>query len=127
MIKNKQQGFTLIEVLVALIILAIAFLAVMKVMHDTVRNTDHVQQKLISRWVAMNVLTEMQVGLQSMPAERQVVSGDTRMYGRQWSWDSNVVRAGSDFYQRIAINVYTNKQRITYLEGFVLKGKRHDS
>lgn len=124
-LSRKQAGFTLIEVLVALIILAIALVAVMKVTHSVVYTTDRVRQQSISRWVAMNVLSEMQIGLQSLPTGQQTVSGEADMLGNEWSWESGIAQGGSDIYERVYINVFSNSKRVGHLEGFVMRAKTH--
>ncbi len=64
-----NKAFTLIEVLVALLIIAIACAAVIRAMTQGVRTTSHLQSAIVSRWVATNVLAELQNGL--LPSLRQ--------------------------------------------------------
>lgn len=124
--RDCAKGFTLIEVLVALIILAIVSLAVMKAMRDSIYDTEHVQQSFIARVVAMNVLSSMQVGLQAEPIDGSMVSGATVMLGQSWSWQAGVVEGRSNYYQRIYIDVLTNQQHFAHIEGFVIKGKTNE-
>jgi len=116
----KTQGFTLIEVLVALVILAVALLAVMKVTRDTVFDTDYVQKKMASRWIAMNVLSEMQLGLKAAPVKQKTVFGQTTMLGTHWSWRSGVVLKTSAGYRRVYVSVFKNGRQVNRLEGFLM-------
>lgn len=59
---NKNIGFTLIEVMIALVILAISLAAVVKVTSQSISNLEYVQNKTIAHWVALNVLADMHAG-----------------------------------------------------------------
>ena len=55
----------MIEVLVALIIIAVVLTAVILTMRNSVHSTAHVKNKIAAHWVVMNVITSMQVSLLS--------------------------------------------------------------
>lgn len=59
----KAQGFTLIEVLLALAILAIALTALLKATGQNISNTERVKSKAISHWVGMQAVSMLQLGL----------------------------------------------------------------
>lgn len=68
---RRLSGFTLIEVLIALAILAIAICAVLKTLGDSARNASQLQTKLAAHWLAMNKVAECQVGLLHFEQENQ--------------------------------------------------------
>ncbi len=69
--KNKHnQGFTLIEVLVALAIIAIALTAIIKASSSDIEDSIYLQNKNIAVILANNILSEAKLGLIS-PATNQ--------------------------------------------------------
>lgn len=55
---SKASGFTLIEVMVALAIIALALSAVSRSLGVTVSNQSHLQSKVVATWVAENAVVE---------------------------------------------------------------------
>lgn len=99
----KNKGFTLIEVLVALIIVGLGMLAVIRAVTQTVNNTDYLRQKTIAHWVAMNKLTEVRLA-NSKPSNDDS-NGDVDMAGITWHWRMRVVSTDVASLQRIDIHV----------------------
>jgi len=58
---SKNLGFTLLEVMVALIVVAIGLSAVVKTATQNAENIRYLRDKTLAHWVAMNKLTELQV------------------------------------------------------------------
>jgi len=86
MLKLKQKnGFTLLEVLVAMVILSISLLAAIKVATEVTNSAIYLQDKTIAQWVAMNKVAEMRLA-KNLPKLGKS-NGEEEMAGRTWRWD----------------------------------------
>ena len=116
----KTSGFTLIEVLIALLIIAIALAAVIKSTNDSVRASIHVRNTMAAHWVAMNLLSEIQIGTLTPPTSDHAIRGKTKMLNQSWQWiidvDPSIKIIGS---QRLKIRVYLKNKLITSVSGFI--------
>ncbi len=78
------RGFTLVEVLVALSVIAIALAAVLKGASEGASNARYLRDKTFAHWVAMNLVTETQVrGEWPSPGRKE---GKAAMGRRDWHW-----------------------------------------
>ncbi len=64
--RSRQTGFTLLEVLVALTVLAVALAALVKTGADHARYTAYLQERTLAHWAGQNLLTEFQTGMRSI-------------------------------------------------------------
>ncbi len=121
MIRRYQKAFTLIEVLIALAILAIALVAVIKVTGQGANTAIHVKKKVSAHYAAMNVLAKLQVGLIAMNKDA-AQTGEAKMLGLSWKYKASVAQGGSDGYQRVLIKVMPldRSETVETLTGFVL-------
>ena len=60
--KLQAKGFTLIEVLIALIIIAIALLGVTSGVNNTIRSTTHLRQQMVLNLIAQNLYVRCETG-----------------------------------------------------------------
>ncbi|MFV2055380.1 MAG: type II secretion system minor pseudopilin GspI [Thiohalomonadales bacterium] len=78
-----QPGFTLIEIMVALMVLAIGLAAVMTSMAGSIRNASGLQERTFAHWVAMNQMAKIQVSGSKAPSTKR---GSEEMAGHEWYW-----------------------------------------
>jgi general secretion pathway protein I len=101
--RHSQQGFTLIEVLAALIIVSLGMLAVIQAFTQTINNANYLREKTIAHWVAMNKLTEVRLSNTAPPGGE--TSGDVDMAGTTWHWRMKIDVSLVQGVQRIDIQV----------------------
>jgi len=96
---------TLIEVMIALAIIAIALTAVIKATSQNIRDTTYVQQKIIANWVGLQVINQARVGLISLPDFPEQLKQQTKMLGRTWNWAAAVKSTPNMHIQEIDVDV----------------------
>lgn len=97
------RGFTLLEVLAALVIVALGMLGVIEAVSQTASNTGYIRDKTIAHWVAMNQLA--QVRLSPTPPKIDKSSDEVEMADRRWRWTMNVTQTPLETVRRIDISV----------------------
>lgn len=100
---HHRAGFTLIEVMAALVIVGLGMLGVIQAVNQTVNNTSYLRDKSIAHWVAMNRLTEARLagGAPSI----DTTTGTAQMAGREWRWTMTVNETTADSMLRIDVSV----------------------
>lgn len=101
---KQNTGFTLIEVLLALAIIAIALTALIKSTAQTVVSTARLKDKSISHWVAMQGVTMVQLNLLKITSN-QPITQVTTMLGQRWYWRAALQPTAIKNLQMIHITV----------------------
>ena len=94
MTKRKEQGMTLLEVMVALVIFSTAALALMNSVSLNVRFTHGLADTLQASWVAENQLAEAK--LSNTPFPDALQTGTEIMGGRSWIWRKQRVKTAEN-------------------------------
>ncbi len=100
---NRPRGFTLIEVLAALVIVSLGMLAVIQAVSETARNSNYVRDKTVAHWVAMNQLTLTR--LAPNPPKIDKTSDEVEMVDRRWRWTMEVTQSPLESVRRIEVSV----------------------
>ena len=121
---NKQRGFTLLEVLVALAVFSVAAMSLMKVSESQFRVSQHLEEKTFAHWIALNVITEMQVN-QDWPSIGEQ-TGKISMASREWKVIIKTQATPVSRVRRVELVVglapkdFTDEmQNLTLLTGFI--------
>lgn len=101
---TPQIGFTLVEVLLALAVIAIALTALLKVTAQNIENTSRIKEKTISHWVAMQAVTMIQLNLLQIN-QNQESTQVTTMLGQKWYWRAKYTNTSVNSLQEINIAV----------------------
>lgn len=84
----KQRGFTLLEVLIALAIVALSVGALLGTVTSSASNVSYLKDKTLAEWVALNRLTEIRTA-KLMP-DTGKRTGSAEMGGMRWQWEEEV-------------------------------------
>ena len=83
--RQPPAGFTLVEVMVALAVVALAVPALLFTLFQQLEGTEYLRDRSMASWVAANRLNELKlvVAKQGAVPEGQL-SGETRLAQRDW-------------------------------------------
>ncbi|MBU1426861.1 MAG: type II secretion system minor pseudopilin GspI [Gammaproteobacteria bacterium] len=102
--RKTQAGFTLIEVLVALFILAITMAAVSRTASSGIRHVDALRTHVIADWVAQNRLATHQArGDYPAPG---IQTGEEEQAGQTYPWREEIIATPNPTMRRIIVDVY---------------------
>lgn len=100
--RARQDGFTLVELLVALAIFSVTAVALLKLQGENARLTTAVEEKFLAGIIAENQLVE--VLTRPNPPDLGIRQGEAAMAGRQWRWTQTVSATPGALMLRIDID-----------------------
>jgi len=100
---TRAAGFTLIEVLAALVIVALGMLGVIEAVTQNARNGSYLRDKTLAHWIAMNVITERR--LQPSPPDIAETSDEIEYAGARWRWTLRVSETPVESMRRMDVFV----------------------
>lgn len=103
--KSKQAGFTLIEVLIALVIISLAMLAGLSSTQSTTRTLHKVQDRTLSYWVAQNALVSMQLKIEGIRPAAGRWAENTTLAEREWYWQAYTSATADPEIMQIIVEV----------------------
>ncbi|MEX0740238.1 MAG: type II secretion system minor pseudopilin GspI [Pseudohongiella sp.] len=107
-----SQGFTLVEVMVALFVVAVALPALMFQLGTQLSSTEVLRDKSIASWVAQDQLAIHK--LQSAGSAAGELQGERQLAGREWPWSLTTEATPVPGMVRQTVSVYpdvTARQR----------------
>ncbi|MCP1673036.1 general secretion pathway protein I [Natronocella acetinitrilica] len=104
-VHQRQGGFTLPEVMIALLVVAIAFAGLITATSQFTWNISHSRDRILANWVAGNVMTELQA-TRYWETGRQ--TGEMTMGPRDWFWEARVANTANPRLRRVDIFVYAD-------------------
>ncbi len=118
--RQRQSGFTLVEILVSLAILSIILGVLVESAGVATSNAGRMRDRAIAEWVATNRLAELRLS-PTFP-ETGSKTGDEEMLGVNWYWKTIVQKVDDDDLRRVDVEVRRNEDSenpIVTLAGFV--------
>ncbi|WP_372872587.1 type II secretion system minor pseudopilin GspI [Shewanella sp.] len=99
----QQQGMTLLEVMMALVIFSIAALSLTKSMSEMIGNLPILEERTLAQWVADNQMVDARLE-PGFPAIGKK-DGELELAGRTWYWRKEVIKTTDDKFRLIRIKV----------------------
>lgn len=97
------RGFTLVEVLVALVLVGTAVAALLTALNSAAGSTQFLRDKAFAHWIATNRIIETR--LATNPPADGVSVGEIEYAGQRWQWRQTVARAAFPGLRRIDVSV----------------------
>jgi general secretion pathway protein I len=106
---RNQKAFTLLEVLVALTIIAITLGAIIKTSSEQAANTAYLKQKTIANWVALNA--HNQLLLEKAWPSIGKSTDSANMANHDWHWQREIQKTLSPDTRKVIYRVYVDEDR----------------
>jgi general secretion pathway protein I len=101
---TRPRGFTLVEVLVALMILALGLAALMVAESGTARTSGYLRDKTVAQWMALNRLSEVRLNL--VKFGQNTDTGELYFANRTWHYDTRYFDTSIASMKRVVVRVY---------------------
>jgi general secretion pathway protein I len=111
-----SRGFTLIEVMVALAIVAFGLTALFATTTQTVDASAYLRDKTLAQWIALNRITEAR--LEGKPPEDEDMSGELEYAGESWRWELKTIPTAVKGIVRLEARVALNDSADKSWPGF---------
>jgi general secretion pathway protein I len=102
-LRNHVRGFTLIEVMVALAIVALSLTAVTAAMSQMIDAGNAMRDRTYASWIAQNRIAELRL-LATTP-DVGASNGEVEYANAEWAWRAVVSETGVDDLLRIDVSV----------------------
>jgi len=104
MVSQKSQfGFTLIEVMIALTIVALSLTAIAASMNQMIDAANAMRERTYASWIAQNKIAELR--LANVLPEVSATSGDVEYANSEWAWRAVVSETGVENFFRVDVSV----------------------
>ncbi len=102
----RTRGFTLLEVLIALAVIALALTALVRVSGQQADALARERDLTLATWVAADVLTELRLR-EGFPATGHR-SGHGEQGGRSWRWELAISATDQPAVRRLEVGVFSD-------------------
>lgn len=101
--RQRQSGFSLVETVAAMGILALAAIPLMQVTTDASRNAASLESRLLARTVAENVMARSMATVEVIDAG--ISAGQETQMGRTYNWVRTASQADQGALQNLRVDV----------------------
>ena len=116
---HRSNGFTLLEVMVALAIVALSLAAIAATMSQMIAAASAMRDRTYASWIAQNRIAEIRLALQA--PETSTSSGEVEYANTDWTWRAVVTESGVPDLFRIdvAVSIAGSDETMRSVTGFV--------
>ena len=104
----KNRGFTLLEMLIAVAIIAIVGTTISAAVGNVANQTHAMERRTLANWVSQNAMTRLRIDLRVNPRILPVGKDNARIYMGERKWDvlTAVEATESPLLRRVELDVY---------------------
>jgi general secretion pathway protein I len=102
--RPRLRGFTLVEVLVALVVVALGLTALMVAVNGTARTSGLLRDKTLAQWIALNRLSEVRLNV--VKFGQNTDTGELSFGSRKWHYDTRYFDTSIASMKRVVVRVY---------------------
>ncbi len=116
---NRFRAFTLVEVMVALAIIALSLTAVSAKMGRMIDTSNSMRERTYASWIAQNKITELR--LANVLPEVSATSGEVEYASTTWRWRAVISESGIEnlFRVDVAVSYEDGDDVIRTVTGFI--------
>ena len=108
MCRYKALGFTLIETLVALLVISIALAAALKTTHSAIDMASQMKNRSMANWVASNVIQSLDAA--HIFPELGTSDGESRQGNHLFRWRQEVSITPNFSFRRVEVKIFAEDQ-----------------
>lgn len=101
--QRLSKGFTLLEVMIALAVLALALSAIITTASNNASNAARLRDKTFAHWVAMNKAAELQLATPWPSTGKK--TGSEELANWEWFWRVNVEKTEDEYVRKANIEI----------------------
>ena len=101
---RRARAFTLVEVMVALAIIALSLTAIAAKMSRMIDTSNSMRERTYASWIAQNKITELR--LANVLPEVSTTSGDIDYANTNWRWRAVISESGIENLFRVDVEVF---------------------
>ena len=105
--EKQSNGFTLIEILIALAVVSLSLIAAINSNNIVIKNTGRLEDKTLAHLVTMNKVAELR--LEKQWIELGVKRGKSKLAGREWLWLTKAEKTIDPNLRKVEIQVRLEK------------------
>ena len=107
--RDRHAGFTLLEVLVALVIVALSVAAVLHSASVASRAAQGLEERFFARWVGLDALTELKLAPEYPSIG--IRTGQRQLGLRAWNWEARISGTPEPKMRRVEMIVSNDRQQ----------------
>lgn len=100
---SKSRGFTLLEVLIALIVLAVSLAAIAGEMLQMLNAATSMRERTYASWIAHNKIAELR--LANVVPDTTTTSGEINYANQEWAWRAVITETGVPNLFRVDVTI----------------------